>query len=118
MNPFSSRWLRTIILFALGVAASFIIAYFLAPVWPRFCSDATVGTPCDDVAARRMAGYLMVALGMFTMILGPIAGSFLDLAINGAKWETPRGTESAITTIPIVIGAIYLVLGVLVAANS
>jgi hypothetical protein len=107
-----------IILFALGVAASFIIAYFLTPVWPRFCSDATVGAPCDDVAVRRMAGYLMIALGMFTMILGPIAGSFLDLAINGAKWETPRGTESVITTIPIVIGAIYLALGVLVAANT
>lgn len=52
------------------------------------------------------------------MILGPIAGSFLDLLINGARWETPRGTESIITNMPILIGAIYLVLGVIIAATA
>lgn len=52
------------------------------------------------------------------MILGPIAGSFLGLLINGAKWETPRGTESIITNMPILVGAIYLVLGVIIAATA
>ena len=118
MNPFRSRWLRTIILFVLGLVASFTVAVVLAPVWPGFCDDATVGKPCSDVAVQTMAGYLMVGLGFMTMILGPIAGSFLDLIINGAKWETPRGTETVITNMPVLIGAIYLVLGVLVAATA
>ncbi len=118
MNPFRSRLVRTIILFVLGVGASFAVAVLLAPVWPGFCDDATIGKPCSDVAVQTMAGYLMVGLGLMTMILGPIAGSFLDLLINGAKWETPRGTETVITNMPVLIGAIYLVLGVLVAATA
>lgn len=118
MNPFMSRGIRTVILFVGGVVASFAFAVALTPVWPDFCSDATVGSPCDAVAIRTMAGYLMVGLGFLTMILGPIAGSFLGLLINGAKWETPRGTESIITNMPILIGAIYLVHGVIIAATA
>jgi len=118
MNPFRSRLARTIILFVLGVVASFTVAVVLAPVWPGFCDDATVGKPCSDVAVQTMAGYVMVGLGFVTMILGPIAGSFLDLMINGVKWETPRGTETVITNMPVLIGASYLVLGVLVAATA
>jgi hypothetical protein len=52
------------------------------------------------------------------MILGPIAGSLLDLAINGHKWETSRGTESVITNVPVLLGAIYLILGVVIAATA
>jgi hypothetical protein len=118
MNPFMSRWWRTIILFVLGVAASYVVAWVLAPHWPGFCSDATVGSPCGAVAVQTMAGYLMVGLGFLTMIFGPIAGSFLDLLINGHKWETSRGTESVITNVPVLVGAIYLVLGVVTAATA
>jgi hypothetical protein len=60
----------------------------------------------------------MVGLGFLTMILGPIAGSLLDLAINGHKWETSRGTESVITNVPVLLGAIYLILGVVIAATA
>jgi len=118
MNPFRPRWLRTIILFLAGVGLVFLAARLLAPVWPGFCSDATVGSPCDAVDFRTMAGYLLVGLGFLTMILGPIAGSFLDVLINGHKWETSRGTESVITNMPVVVGAIYLVLGVVIAATA
>lgn len=118
MNPFRPRWLRTIILFLAGVGLVFLAARLLAPVWPGFCSDATVGSPCDAVDFRTMAGYLLVGLGFLTMILGPIAGSFLDVLINGHKWETSRGTESVITNMPVVLGAIYLVLGVVIAATA
>ncbi len=118
MNPFTSRAWRTIILFLIGVGLAFLIAWLLAPRWPGFCSDATVGKPCDAVAIRTMAGYLMVGLGFLTMILGPIAGSVLDVLINGHKWETERGTESVITNMPVIIGAIYLVLGVVIAATA
>jgi len=101
-----------------GVVVSIAVAVLLAPVWPGFCGEATVGAPCDDVAVQTMARYLMVGLGFLTMIIGPIAGSFLDLVINGAKWETPRGAESVITNMPILVGAIYLFLGVLVVATA
>ncbi|MEN8040700.1 MAG: hypothetical protein ABFR95_04265 [Actinomycetota bacterium] len=118
MNPFKDRLPRTIVLFILGIAGSFLIAWFLAPIWPGFCTDTTVGRPCGAVATQAMAGYLMIILGLLTMIFGPIGGSFLDLLINGHKWETSRGTESVITNIPILIGAIYLLLGLLIAATA
>jgi hypothetical protein len=118
MNPLRPRWLRTIILFLAGIGLAFGTAQLLAPVWPGFCSGATVGSPCDAVAFQSMAGYLLVGLGFLTMILGPIAGSFLDVWINGHQWETSRGTESVITNVPVVVGAIYLVVGVVIAATA
>ena len=65
-----------------------------------------------------MMGYLVIALGMLTIVFGPIAGSFIDLAINGANWETPRGRENVITNVPILIGAIYLGSGIAIVATA
>jgi hypothetical protein len=64
-----------------------------------------------------MAGYLIVTLGFLTMILGPIAGSVLDLLINGAKWEMPRGRDTIVTNMPLLVGAIYLGVGVFTIAT-
>jgi hypothetical protein len=118
MNPLRPRWLRTAILFATGVAVCLVAAWLLTPIWPNFCTATTVGAPCSTVDTQRMTGYLMIGLGLGTMILGPIAGSFIDVAINGHKWETGRGTESVITNVPVVIGAVYMVLGLIVAATA
>ncbi len=118
MNPLRPRLARTIILFLVGVAAAFLMAKLLAPVWPNFCTATTVGSPCSAVDFQRMAGYLLIAVGFCTMILGPIAGSFLDVLINGHKWETSRGTETVITNVPILVGAVYLLLGLVVAATA
>ncbi len=114
MNPFQSWLWRTIILFLTGLGLSFLVAAILAPYWPGFCDDTIVGAPCDTVALQTMAGYVQIALGILTVIFGPIAGSMLDLLINGAKWETPRGSENIITNMPILVGAIYVVVGVVV----
>jgi len=65
-----------------------------------------------------MPGYVIIALGILTVITGPIAGSMIDVALNGSKWETPRGSETVITNMPILIGAIYLVVGVLIVATK
>jgi len=73
-----------------------------------------VRAPCDTVAVRVVAGYVLIALGVLTVIFGPIAGSMLDLLINGAKWETPRGSENMITNMPSLVGAIFVVVGVVV----
>jgi len=118
MNPLRSRPLRTVILTVLGFVLAFVLALILAPVWPGFCDGTVVGAACEPVDVRTMTGYLLVVVGILTMVFGPIAGSFIDLWINGAKWETPRGSESVITNMPLLIGAIYLGCGVLIAATA
>ena len=118
MNPLRPRLLRTIILFVAGFGLTFAAAHLLTPIWPNFCTVTTVGVPCSTVDTQRMTGYLMIGLGLVTMILGPIAGSFIDVAINGHKWETSRGTESVITNVPVVVGAAYMVLGLIIAATA
>lgn len=106
------------ILTVLGFALAYVVAAVLAPLWPGFCDDTVVGAPCEQVDIQTMSGYLLVALGILTMVFGPIAGSLIDLWINGAKWETPRGSESIITNMPLLVGAIYLGSGVLIAATA
>ncbi len=118
MNPFRHRLKRTVILTLLGYGLAFLLALWIAPAWPEFCDGSIPGAPCDVVATQTVAGYLVIVLGVLTMILGPIAGSLLDLYINGAQWETPRGTESIITNMPLLVGAIYLVTGVLIVATA
>lgn len=110
--------LRTILLTLLGYVVAFLVALFLAPRWPGFCDGTIVGAPCEPVDILTMTGYLLVGLGILTMVFGPIGGSLIDLWINGAKWETPRGSESIITNMPLLIGAIYLGSGVLLAATA
>ena len=112
MNPFRSRLWRTIILFLAGIMVCFALAIVLSPHWPEFCDGTIVGAPCQAVATRTTAGYLIIALGFLTIVLGPIAGAVLDVAINGAKWEMPRGRDTIVTNMPLLVGAIYLVVGV------
>jgi hypothetical protein len=118
MNPLRSRTWRTIILFSLGLAASVLVALIFAPLWPSFCDGAIVARPCETVEVQTMAGYVVIALGILTIIFGPIGGSMIDLALNGSKWETPRGSETVITNMPILIGAIYLVVGLTAVATA
>jgi hypothetical protein len=118
VNPFRSRLWRTIILFLMGIALCFVLAAVFASRWPAFCDGTIVGAPCDPVAVRTMAGYLVVTLGFLTMILGPIAGSILDVAINGARWEMPRGRDTIITNMPIAVGALFLAVGVFTIATA
>lgn len=118
MNPFRSRTLRTIILTLGGYLLAWVLALIFAPLWPEFCDDAIAGAPCSEVAVQTMMGYLVIALGVLTAIFGPIAGSLIDLAVNGANWETPRGTETVVTNMPLLVAVIYLVSGALIAATA
>jgi hypothetical protein len=118
MNPMRSRPFRTVILTVAGFGLAWLIAVIFAPFWPDFCDGSIVGAPCEAVEVQTMTGYLIIVLGVLTIVFGPIAGSFIDLLVNGAKWETPRGTENAITNIPLLVGIIYLVSGVVIAATA
>lgn len=118
MNLFRHRLARTVILTVLGYVVAFGLSAWLAPSWPEFCDGSVVGASCEAVSIQTMTGYLVIVLGVLTMILGPIAGSLIDLYVNGAQWETPRGTETIITNMPLLIGAIYLGTGVLIVATA
>lgn len=118
VNPFRSRPIRTVILTLSGMLLAWVLALLFAPAWPEFCDDAIAGAPCEQVAVQTMTGYLTIGLGVLTVIFGPIAAAFLDVVINGAEWETPRGTESIVTNMPLAIGAFYLVAGVAIAATA
>ncbi len=110
-----SRWVRTPILFAAGLAASFVVAVVWSPHLPSFCRGITVGEPCEPVTVATATGYLTIALGWLTLVFGPIFGSLLDLAIHGASWEASR-VETAPANLPIVAGIVYLVVGALIVA--
>lgn len=104
---------RTIILFVAGLGAAWLASLVIVPWWPSFCDDAIAGQECTQAKYATGFGYTTIVLGMLTMLLGPIAGSFIDLARNGATWETPRGTETVITNMPLLLGAIYMAIGLI-----
>lgn len=118
MRLMRSRPIRTVILTIAGFSVAWILAVVFAPLWPGFCDETIVGAACDPVKTQTMMGYLVIALGVLTIIFGPIAGSLIDLALNGANWETPRGTENVITNLPLLVGAVYLVSGVVIVATA
>jgi F0F1-type ATP synthase membrane subunit c/vacuolar-type H+-ATPase subunit K len=118
MSPAASRTLRTIALTIAGYLVAWGLAVLLAPMWPGFCDGTIVGADCEAVAVQSMMGYLVIALGIITMIIVPIVGSLLELYIHGANWETPRGTETVTTNVPLLVGLIYLLSGVAIPATA
>lgn len=109
-----ARTTRTIILGIAGLAVAYVIAVFVMPIWPDFCDDSVPGSECDAERLRSMYGYVLIVLGLATGVFGPIAGSLIHLGLHGAEWETPRGKESVITNIPLLIAILYIALGLLV----
>ena len=113
-----SRTWRTIILTVAGLGVAYVIALFVMPIWPDFCDDTVVGSECDTERLQSMYGYVLIILGLATGLFGPIAGSLIHLLINGAQWETPRGKESVIANIPLLIAVIYIAVGLLALASA
>jgi hypothetical protein len=108
-----SRTWRTIILTLAGLGAALLIALFVMPIWPGFCDNAVSGSECDAESLQTMYGYVLVILGLVTGVFGPIAGSLIHLVLNGAAWETPRGKESVVTNVPLLVAVAYIGLGLL-----
>jgi len=112
------RTTRTIILSVAGLVVAYFIALFVMPIWPEFCDESVVGSECDAERLQSMYGYVLIILGLATGLLGPIAGSLIHLLLNGAQWETPRGKESVITNIPLLVAVVYIGLGLLVLVRA
>lgn len=108
-----SRTSRTIILAAAALGVAYVIALFVMPIWPDFCDDSVVGSECDASRLQSMYGYVLIILGLATGVFGPIAGSLIHLLLHGAQWETPRGKESVITNMPLVVAVTFIALGLL-----
>jgi hypothetical protein len=112
------RTTRTIVLALAGLVVAYVIALFVMPIWPDFCDDSVAGSECDAERLQSMYGYVLIILGLATGLFGPIAGSLIHLLLNGAQWETPRGKESVITNIPLLVAVIYIGLGLLVLVRA
>ena len=113
----ANRFVRRPLLFLTGVAVAFAVAAVIQPRWQDLClgfqADAT---PCAPISVGLMFGYLTIALGVLTVIFGPIINSFYRLYRYGQVWETSR-VETATGNVPIIVGLIYVVLGFAIAAT-
>lgn len=101
-------------LFLLGFGVVWLVSRFAVPRWPGFCDNTIVGAECSPVNFQTGFGYGVIALGMLTIVFGPVVSSLLHVGFNGAEWETPRGTETVHTNSPLLIGAIYMGIGLLI----
>ena len=110
-NPMRDRLFRTIVLFIVGLLVVWMVSVFAVPRWPGFCADTHIGPECPPVKYLTGFGYATVVLGMLTIILGPVVAALTHVGLHGNDWETPRGTETVHTNSPLLIGAIYIGIG-------
>lgn len=110
----NNRLWRTIIVSVTGLLLAYVVAWYIVPRWPDFCDQTIPDRPCSTVKLLTGFGYTTIVLGILTLVLGPIISSLAHLAVHGHDWETPRGTETVTSNLPILIGAIYLGVGLTV----
>ncbi len=98
-----------------GVAA--VLARLFQPHYLSLCNAINVqpGADCRPISVQAMVGLFVIALGLVSMIIVPIVSALWQLYRHGHTWETPRGTETATTNLPILAGLIYLAAGAVVA---
>lgn len=113
----ANRHVRRSLLFLAGLAIAVVVALITQPRWDGICANfnAGRGIPCSPMTFGVMYGYLVIGLGLFTMIFGPIINSLYRLYRYGQVWETSR-VETAIGNVPLITGIVYIVLGFVIAA--
>ncbi len=111
------RPLRFIAYMLAGFAVAAVLARLFQPHYLSLCNAINVqpGADCRPISVQAMIGLFVIALGLISMIVVPIVSSLWQLLQHGHKWETPRGTETAATNLPILAGFIYLASGAVVA---
>lgn len=117
MEAPTSRWIRFPALVAIGFAVAAGLAVWFQPHYLPLCNriNAQPGIQCSPVSMQSMVGIFVIALGVVTLVVVPIVAAVIHLIRHGHSWETPRGTETAITNLPILAGFIYLATGTVVA---
>ena len=120
MEALRNPWVR----FLGATVAGFLVAAGLGawfqPHYLPLCNriNAEPGVDCSPISTQSMVGIFVIALGVITLILVPIVTAVIHLIRHGHAWETPRGTETAITNLPILAGVIYLASGTFVAIGG
>ena len=99
------------------MGAVMVVALATQPRWIDVCTGINTnrGFPCEPMTLGLMTGDLMIALGVLTLIFGPIVNSMYRLVRYGQQWETSR-VETAVGNVPLVIGIAYIVVGFVIAA--
>ncbi len=120
MEALRSRWVRFPFYLALGFALAALAARVFHPHYLPLCDriNSRPGVDCTDVSVQSMVGLFVIALGIITLMVVPIVSALYNLIRHGHDWETPRGTESALTNLPILGGFIYLAAGAAVAITG
>lgn len=120
MEVFRSRWFRFPAFLLLGFAVAALTAWLFHPHYLPLCDRVNVrrGATCDPISLQSMIGLFIIGLGVITMLIVPIVVSIYQVVRHGHEWETPRGTETALTNLPILGGLIYLAAGAAVAITG
>lgn len=115
-----SPYVRFPIYVTIGFAAAAGLAMLFQPHYLPLCNriNSAPGVDCSPVSTQSMVGMFVIGLGVITLVIVPVVSAFVNLLRHGHSWETPRGTETALTNLPILAGFIYLAAGFLVAAGG
>jgi hypothetical protein len=103
----------------MAVASAAILTVATHSRWEGICTNfnADRGIPCSPMTFGTMFGYMVIGLGLFTVILLPVVNSLYRLYRYGQIWETSR-VETAVANVPLLFGIIYIVLGFVIAAAA
>ena len=120
MGVLKNRWVRFPIYMVVGFAAASGLATWFQPHYLSLCNRIRVerGVECVPISVQSMIGMFVIGLGVISLVLVPIMSALIHLARHGHSWETPRGTESTLTNLPILAGFIYLAAGFAVALGG
>jgi hypothetical protein len=115
-----SRWVRVTLYGIGGLGTAAILARLFHPHYLPLCNriNAQPGLECSPIPLQSMIGFFFIGLGLASMVIVPIVASVVHLVRNGANWEIARGTETTQSTLPILVGLIYLVAGAAIALDA
>jgi len=113
----ANRHVRRLLLFLTGLGIAFALTFVTQPRWEGICANfnAARGISCPPMTLGVMYGYVVIGMGLFTTILGPIVNSLYRLYRYGQIWETSR-VETAVGNVPLILGFVYVIIGFAIAA--
>lgn len=106
--------LRYLVLAGIGTVVIVALAWFVSPRWVDFCTPFNRRpAPCAPIGTGRMIGYVSTGMGLVLMTVGPVITTLWRLFRDGYNWETSH-VEPAHVNLPIVLGLVYFIGGMLV----
>ena len=114
-HPLATRWTRVPILFFGVFIATALLAEVFRSNWVECrTTEEWFAQTCPIVPRRLLLIRVVSALGIVTIVLGPIINSMYRLSRYGQSWETTRH-ETVVSNIPILAGFAYLLMALVMA---